>query len=154
MVKSPSLEDLDTALLAAGVTNFSAHELTYLPKAKPPKHEIPEGQLLANLLCVAILAQSIRTEHGFPLIVSSAYRPAWYNTAVGGAPNSAHLRAAAIDLNAGSSDQALRLKSIAEKKWRAHELDFAGLGFYRRASWRIHIDVIHPGGKGRRRWSK
>jgi uncharacterized protein YcbK (DUF882 family) len=148
-----TLADLDTALLAAGVTNFSAHELTILPKAKPkPKNEIPVGQHVLNLIRVAIVAQKIRTELKAPLVVSSAYRPRWYNTAVGGASNSAHLRGAAIDLNAQSSDDAMRLKSIAEKLWKAEE--FAGLGLYAKAPRRIHIDVIHPGGRGHRRWSK
>lgn len=148
-----TLADLDTALLAGGVTNFSAHELTYLPKALPkPKNEIPKGQHVLNLIRVAIVAQKIRTELGAPLVVSSAYRPNWYNGAVGGAPNSAHIRAAAIDLNAPSSDDALRMKSIAEKMWKAKE--FAGLGFYAKAPRRIHIDVIHPGGRGHRRWTK
>lgn len=149
-----TLEQLDTALLAAGVTNFSARELTYLPKAKPPKCEIPTGRLLVNLLLVAILAQAIRTELGAPLIVSSAFRPRWYNSAVGGAPNSAHIRAAAVDLNATSVEDGERLRSISKELWNAREHEFAGLGFYKRAPRRVHVDVLHPDGKGHRRWWK
>jgi uncharacterized protein YcbK (DUF882 family) len=147
------VEELDRLLLEAGVTNFTAKELTWLPKALPnPKSEVPSGQFLRNLIAVAKVAQEIRTELGAPLSVSSAYRPRWYNSAVGGAPNSAHLRAAAIDLNAQTSDDGLRLKSIAEKLWKANR--FAGMGFYRNVPRRIHIDVIHPDGKGHRRWTK
>jgi uncharacterized protein YcbK (DUF882 family) len=148
-----SLDDLQTALLAAGVVNFTIQEITFLPKAKPPRCFVPDdAQLVKNLIRVSILAQAIRTELGAPLSVSSGYRPAWYNTAVGGAPSSAHTRAAALDLNARNSDEALKLRSIAESLWRARAHNFAGLGLYRKAPRRIHIDVLHPGGKDARRW--
>ena len=148
-----TLEDLQTALTAAGVGNFSAHEITYLPKEKPPRCIVPQDPtMLDNLLRVAFLAQAIRTELGAPLSVSSGYRPDWYNTAVGGAPSSAHLRAAAIDLNARTSDEALKLRSIVEKLWKERAHDFAGLGLYHKAPKRVHVDVSHPGGHGHRRW--
>ena len=44
------------------------------------------------------------------------------------------------------------IEAIADRMWVDHE--FAGLGFYKRAPRRIHIDVIHPDGRPHRRWSK
>jgi len=149
-----TLEDLQTALTAGGIVHFTAKEITYLPKSKREKYIVPQGQLFENMVNVAYLAEHIRLALGAPLTVSSGYRPEWYNTAVGGAPNSAHLRAAALDLNAHSSNDALKLKSIAEMMWKGQEYRFAGLGFYQNVPRRIHIDVMHPDGKGRRRWSK
>lgn len=149
-----TLEDLQTALTAAGVAHFTAEEITYLPKSKREKHIVPQGELFQNMVNVAFLAEAIRTTLQAPLTVSSGYRPEWYNTAVSGAPNSAHLRAAALDLNATSSNDALRLRSIAEAMWKQRVGRFAGLGFYKNVPRRIHIDVMHEGGKGHRRWSK
>lgn len=149
-----TLEDLQTALIAGGIVHFTAEEITYLPKSKREKNIVPQGELFQNMVNVAYLAERIRVALGAPLAVSSGYRPEWYNTAVGGASNSAHLRAAALDLNAQSSNDALRLKSIAESMWRNEEARFAGLGFYKNVPRRIHVDVTHPGGKGHRRWSK
>ncbi len=151
--EAKTLEALDLRLQAAGVTNFTARELTLLPKALPdPRCVLPRGQLQDNLIKVAVEAQKIRTALGVPLRVSSAFRPGWYNEAVDGAPDSAHIRAAAIDLNAPTQASATEMKQVAETLWLTGKLD--GLGFYEKAPRRIHIDVPHPGSRGHRRWSK
>jgi uncharacterized protein YcbK (DUF882 family) len=144
-----SLAELDVKLHAAGVVNFTAHELTYLRKAKPPHHEFPLEAQVENLIRVAVVAQMIRDHVGAPLSVANGYRPSWYNVAVGGKPRSAHTRAAAMDLVARNLEEARRMKAIAEQLWQSGMLD--GLGFYGNPL-RIHIDVPHVGSKGHRRW--
>jgi len=69
------LGQLDAALDAAGVVDFTARELTYLRKAKPPRHDEPPRELWPALVAVAVLAQEVRYLYGRPLVVSSCWRP-------------------------------------------------------------------------------
>lgn len=144
--ESEKLAELQLLLDTAGVINFSARELTRLPKAKPPHCEFPAD--LAPLVAIAVVAQEIRSELGAPLVISSAFRPNWYNLAVGGKPGSAHVEACAIDLNARNSDEALKMHSIIYKLWKARR--FNGYGKYSKLRTRAHIDL---GRKGHRRWT-
>jgi uncharacterized protein YcbK (DUF882 family) len=145
------LAELDAELDAAGVRDFSARELTYLPKAKPPRHDEPPRELWPNLVAVAVLAQRVRDLYGGPLSVSSAWRPDWYNEAVGGASRSQHRNAAAVDLNVLASqrdDQTTReLEQAGARVWLAND-GAHGFGVYRGA--RIHLDSSG----GRRTWGE
>lgn len=136
------LEELQAQLDAAGVTRFTAKELTWLPKAKPPKHDEPPRELWPDLIKVAEVAQAIRELYGEPLWVSTAWRPPWYNQAVGGSKGSAHQFAAAADLNVMPGDRTpertKRLEQAGATVWR-NDNRARGFGVYRGS--RIHIDV-------------
>lgn len=146
------MAELDAELQAAGVHNFRAKELTWLPKAKPKaRADMPPRELWHNLIAVAKLAQRVRDIYGEPLWVSSAWRPQWYNTAVGGAAKSQHLDAAAIDLNVLPSqrtpERTQRLEQAGAKVWLTDNTA-RGFGVYKGA--RIHLDV----GGARRTWGQ
>lgn len=144
------LAELNAELQAAGVTNFTAEELTYLPKTKPKgRHDEPPRELWGNLVAVAKLAQQVRDLYGEPIWVSSAWRPKWYNDAVDGAPNSAHIKAGAVDLNVlpgqRTPERTKRLEQATAKVWLTDNTA-NGFGVYSGA--RTHIDVVN----GRRKW--
>lgn len=146
------LAELNAELLAAGVTNFRAEEFTLLPKAKPKaRHEMPPRELWPNLIAVAKLAQKIRDLYGEPLWISSGYRPAWYNKAVGGASKSQHIHAAAVDLNVLPSKRnptrTRKLEQATAQVW-LDDITANGFGVYKGA--RTHIDSAG----GRRKWGE
>jgi zinc D-Ala-D-Ala carboxypeptidase len=49
-----------------------------------------------SALCVRVL-EPLRSQFGRPMLISSGYRPAWLNQAIGGAADSAHLYGRAAD---------------------------------------------------------
>ena len=137
--------DFRQALIAAGVTNFTAEELA---SAGGGKFVIPKGFRLVNFLKIIRHAQAIRTLYGRPLLISSGYRP-WDKK------DSNHELGTAIDfdLPGGSktkaNERALRL--AVAKYWKATP-ELQGMGFYRAPTGRVHIDVNTK--KGRRFWHK
>lgn len=67
----------------------------------PPDGKYAE-QVLPNLTRVARdLLEPIRTLTRAAVLVSSGYRPAWLNEAIGGAPGSAHIEGRAADIRSG-----------------------------------------------------
>ena len=71
----------------------------------PPPHE------LQNLFRVAEILEQVRDLVGKPINVSSGYRSPSLNKAIGGAPDSAHVKGLAADINAyGMSARDLALK--------------------------------------------
>ena len=137
--------------------DFTARELLYLPKAKPPRVDIPPADLIPNLIKLGQLLQAFRDLVGHRVNIAGGWRPAWYNEAVEGAEDSAHIRAAGADaiLPADlTNPQAIdRFRLAAASLWQ-NTPDAAGLGFYAHSPRRVHFDVLHPGGKGRRYWEK
>lgn len=146
------LDELDQLLDQAGVSNFTAKELTHLPKALPkPRSDMPPRELWANLVAVAKLAQKVRDLYGEPLWVSTCWRPDWYNAAVGGAPKSQHIHAKAIDLNPiPSSRTPARIRRLEQATATVWDEDPTARGFGVYAGGRTHIDV----GGGRRTWGE
>lgn len=139
------LEDLDAELAAAGVTNFTARELTQLRKVKDPYprpyYDEPPAELWPNLVEAARLAQRVRDIYGGPLRAYNGWRPQWYNDAVGGAPDSWHTRAGAIDLTPASpvtADKVERLHAAAAQAIDELGPDTGGLGIYSTAA---HVDI-------------
>lgn len=55
-------------------------------------------ELLLNLAVTLAAVNYIRGRYGKPLMASSGYRPAYYNTQAGGAKKSPHLKCQAIDI--------------------------------------------------------
>lgn len=91
------------------------------------------------------MLEAIRCHFGAPVNITSGYRSPSYNAAVGGAPNSYHLRGEAADFQVPS-------KSIIEvHRWCDDTFPICGLGLYaRNGGWGwIHIDSR----EGRARWS-
>jgi len=76
----------------------------------------------------------LRSSFGRPLIILSAYRTAYHNALVGGAPLSRHLYADACDISVIGLDK-LALEKTARKE------GFTGFGYYRTF---LHIDLGRP----------
>jgi hypothetical protein len=91
------LADVQVALDGVRVRYFSARELLRL-RRWGVHAELPDAYLPA-LLRVAHAADQLRAMHGAPVVCGNGYRPIDYNKAVGGSRNSAHIRAAAMDLD-------------------------------------------------------
>lgn len=77
--------------------------------------------------------QALRKLRNRPLILNSAYRSPEHNKAVGGAPNSEHLRAEAFDVSMSNHDP-------TEYEQDARKVGFRGFGFYVRQNF-IHADI-------------
>lgn len=59
----------------------------------------PGDTVIVNLFCLAYhVLQPLREHHGRPITISSGYRSATLNKAVGGVANSQHLRGEAADI--------------------------------------------------------
>lgn len=54
-------------------------------------------EMEANLAVLLVRVNKLRQIWGKPLVVTSGYRPGYYNTRAGGAPNSAHTTCEAVD---------------------------------------------------------
>lgn len=76
----------------------------------------------------------LRAEWGKPMRITSGFRTLAHNAAVGGKPNSAHLRGLAADIHTGGLTDALRLAILAAQHgFERIGIDLKG-GF-------IHLDV-------------
>ena len=87
--------------------HFSLHELTASQTATRKnisEQFTPPENVLASLrfLCVNLLEKLRALNNNQPLMVSSGYRCERLNRAVGGKPNSQHLRGEAVDIDFGS----------------------------------------------------
>jgi hypothetical protein len=138
---------LQARLDAAGVRYFTAREFLTLRRAGELV-DLPDEYADAAVR-VLIAADELRARYGAPVRIGNGYRPPGYNRAVGGAPNSAHLRGAAVDLDPLDGRRA-EFQQLAAALWLEDEAATAGLGVY--SGGRVHLDVPHKGGKGRRFW--
>ena len=80
------------------------------------------------------MLEAIRCKFG-PISITSGYRSPSYNSAVGGAPDSYHLKGMAADIQAAKATP----KEIYD--WANKHFPISGLGLYRRSGggW-VHID--------------
>jgi uncharacterized protein YcbK (DUF882 family) len=140
-------EQLQMALDRAGVRYFSALEFLTLRRTNQLA-ELPNEYADAAVR-VLIAADELRARYGGPVRVGNGYRPPGYNRAVGGASNSAHLRGAAVDLDPLDGRRA-EFQRLAARLWLDSPETLAGLGVY--SHGRIHLDVFHVRGAGRRFW--
>ena len=138
---------LQARLDAAGVRYFSALEFLTLRRTNQLA-ELPNEYADAAVR-VLIAADELRARYGGPVRVGNGYRPPGYNRAVGGASNSAHLRGAAVDLDPLDGRRA-EFQRLAARLWLDSPKTLAGLGVY--SHGRIHLDVFHVRGAGRRFW--
>lgn len=95
-------------------------------------------------LCIDVL-EPLRTALGQPLRVTSGWRSAQYNQAIGGAKSSQHVTGDAADLIAGNDEHALQLMALASriefKDPKTGEIirPVGGLGYYPGLGF-IHAD--------------
>lgn len=149
------LEASGVAFLADGTRWVTARELTKLPKATADmRHAIPPRVYWPNIISALRFVLPIREQVG-PLELR-AYRPDWYNTAVGGASDkkwwqkSTHLWFAALDVytHAGAESRRL-LAHLAAQRFKEWGDVSVGLGIYGAVTpSNIHVDV----GWKRRTW--
>lgn len=91
-----------------------------------------EGELLIHPDSMDKL-QALRTALGVPLVITSAYRSAAHNKAVGGAKNSQHRLGRAFDVMMANHDPAAFEKA-------ARKAGFTGFGYYPKQGF-MHIDT-------------
>lgn len=99
----------------------------------------------ANLIKLLSAMNEVRKAFGSPLVVSSGYRPAAINAAVGGAKRSNHMQCLAVDFRDTDGRVA---------KWCLANLDLLKkLGMYMEdprwtKGW-VHLQIVAPGSRKR-----
>lgn len=107
--------------------HISYKEATYSATAARLKIDnTPSAEVLANMKLVAEKCfEPLREWYGKPIKINSFYRSPELNKAVKGAKNSDHVKGMAIDIDAGSNSENLKLfnwlKENAEFKQLIHE---------------------------------
>lgn len=96
------------------------------------------GEMMNTRLIFGL--DALRAVLGRPLVINSGYRTKRHNTAIKGAPASAHLTGEAVDISTAGWPKEDRAKLIAY----ALKLGFTGIGV---GATFIHLDI-----KGRRSW--
>lgn len=116
---------------------FSVGEVT---KGDPRRVPIAGSEVEKEILKLAIELDKIREEWGSPILVTSWYRPAAINKAVGGAvnPPSRHIFGQAADIKPANKDL-IRFQSWLDQNW------FGALGYGAKKGF-VHLD--RRNGKG------
>lgn len=78
-------------------TNFTVHEALWLPSWR--KYAEPTTEQRKNIVLMAASMEEVRRFLGKPIVVHCWLRPEAYNTAIGGAPGSAHIEGNAVDFH-------------------------------------------------------
>ena len=104
----------------------------------------PPADAIENLRALAAFLEDIRDNFQSPIIISSGYRNAAVNAAVGGAKNSAHMSGLAVDFTIPGYGPPLAVaKSIAKS-----DLQFDQL-IHEFGRW-VHVAIAPPGKTPRR----
>ncbi|WP_140985776.1 D-Ala-D-Ala carboxypeptidase family metallohydrolase [Asticcacaulis tiandongensis] len=91
---------------------FTLEEMTRSDTARARGIDnVPKGQLLTRLNATAKRMDSVRLYLGHPVIVTSGYRSAALNHAVGGASSSHHVQAYAVDFRCPAFGDPVRICS-------------------------------------------
>ena len=92
-------KDLEEFIDAQGLTYFRGKEFTpYWSRTRGGvKNSMPHESLWPNIVPTLLVLDEIRSVLGAPITLLSTYRSPAYNRAVGGEPNSFHMRFMAID---------------------------------------------------------
>lgn len=116
--------------------HFGLEELTVSETAaRLGLDNTPDAAVRANLLLVAERLEQIRELVGVPIHVSSGYRAAAVNAAIGGSPTSAHMRGLAADFIAPAFGSPIKVAQAI----RDSDLDFDQL-IYEYGTW-VHIGL-------------
>jgi len=130
-------------------SNWTAREITTMPKAPGQPVAIPPRSLWANMVSTLQIFSRIRRRMGVPLSLRG-YRPLDYDRAVGGAKNSTHTYFNALDIRATSPEDKRRLAVIGAQEYLENPEEKIGLGIYGPTTpSNIHIDS----GWRRRTWA-
>lgn len=106
----------------------------------------PPPQYMANAKRTAELLEAIRKVLGVPLRVTSGYRSATRNRAVGGSPGSGHLTASAADfLPIGQTVQTSA--KLLEAARRQGAIAYGEMIYYE-SDGHIHVTITGVGGDG------
>ncbi|WP_299614609.1 D-Ala-D-Ala carboxypeptidase family metallohydrolase [uncultured Tateyamaria sp.] len=122
--------------------NFSATELLYpgggnAAGACKGLNTDPPEDLWQNAVALSKLLQAIRDEFGAPLRISSCYRSPEYNSCIGGASRSQHMRFTAADITIANGNTPLTwYNKILEMRNRG--IFSGGIGRYNTF---VHVDV-------------
>lgn len=93
---------------------------------------------------VEVVLDPAREALGKPITVNSGFRCPLHNAAVGGVPNSQHLRGEAADVSAGSPEENLRLGKIIEENGVFDQLIYEKCDAKGRPRW-IHVSYKKNG---------
>ena len=106
--------------------------------------EMPE-EVKSNIeLLVGNVLDPLRERYGKPIYVTSGYRCADHNEAVGGVANSQHLRGEAADITAGSEAGNLILAGILIEQGKFDQMILEKGGRLGDTNW-IHVSYVANG---------
>lgn len=111
-----------------GAVNFYWYEATHAGTRIPPNEQVVE-----QIIEIALLAEKARAKIGFPMRITSWYRPPAINAQVGGVSNSHHITGGAIDFYADPY-LGVNIYHMLNGDWRG------GLGHYGNFPHIVHID--------------
>jgi uncharacterized protein YcbK (DUF882 family) len=117
-------------------TFFTVGEVT---QRDPRRVPAAGSSIEKNILTIARELDKIRSEWGKPVLVTSWYRPAAVNRAIGGASASQHINGGAVDIRPVNPGDLLRLQAWCDENW------FGALGYGARRGF-VHLDIRN--GKG------
>ncbi len=126
--------------------NFTLEEFTRSQTAaRKGIDNTPDARILTNLRHLAAQLERVRTLLGnVPIHVSSGFRSAALNKAVGGSRKSAHMLGLAIDFTAPNFGTVLQTaKAVAQS-----DIEFDQI-IHEYGSW-VHLGVAAPGTQGAR----
>lgn len=150
----PELEalliEMDDELASAGITSFSAAEVTKMRKTPGPSYAVPPRSYWPRMITTLQLVQRIRDDWGRPISVYNGYRPEDYNKAVGGAKGSRHQWFEAVDLlPQGDRDDFAQL--VATYYVREGSAQNMGFGVYGKPG---RVTGVHVDTHGKRKWGE
>jgi len=126
--------------------HFTFEELVRSSKADQLHVDNTAGADKVKLQKVAEMLEFIREQAGFPIWVSSAYRCAAVNKAVGGSPTSQHLLCEAADIKACKGHTNKELFNIIKKLVDSKQLTVGQLINEYDYSW-VHVSLPRTNGK-------
>lgn len=106
----------------------------------------PEARKNITVLVGAVL-DPLREHYGRPIQVNSGYRCPAHNKAVGGVPNSQHLRGEAADITAGNPTENLKLARIIRENGQFDQLIYERTDRAGRPQW-LHVSWKQNGNRG------
>lgn len=113
----PAYDNLIAFIDRIGLKHFKGREIAdySLRWRGDVKNSLPPESLWLNIIPTLIVADALRANLGVPLTITSAYRSAAYNAAVGGETRSYHMLFMALDLIPGVNVTPAQLATAARR---------------------------------------